>query len=103
LPEEIIINRITDAHLQALCDRINRATGSPAQPYVKQADGTHAAQIGCYHLSHAYGGVNLQRMCNDAGGVSTPLHYGHVPKRDLANRLQAFLAGIEAARSTVEA
>lgn len=91
-------DRITDKHLQALCDRINRVTGSPMVPYaLDTVKGKHVAQIGNYHISHAYGGVSLHRMVNDSGGVSSPLGYGHVPKRELYERMQAFIAGIGAA------
>lgn len=83
------MNRITEKHLQAIVDHLNRITGSPAAPYV---DGK--AQIGNYHLSHAYGGVCLHRMHNDGGGVSSPLSTGHVTKRELAGLLHAFIAGI---------
>lgn len=84
------MNRITDKHLQAKIDWLNKITGSPVEPY---ANGK--AQIGCYHLSHAYGGVCLHRMHNDAGGVSSPLSTGHIPKRELAGLLDAFIKGIE--------
>lgn len=90
------MQRITLTHLQAVIDRINRATGSPLQPYVKGDDGRHHAQPGCYHLSRAYGGYSLHRMCNEAGGVRDVFGCGHVPARDLANRMHAFLAGIDA-------
>lgn len=87
------MNRITEKHLQAIVDRLNRITGSPAEPYAKQGD-KFIAQIGNYHLSHAYGGVCLHRMHNEGGGVSSPLSCGHVTKRELANLLHAFIAGI---------
>ena len=89
------MNRITEKDLQAVCNRINRATGSPAEPYVKDADGKYHAQIGCYHLSHAYGGVALHRMYNDGGGVSD-VFGGHMPKRELYGKMHAFIAGIDA-------
>ena len=83
------MTRITEAQLQAIVDRLNRITGSPAEPYVNGK-----AQIGNYHLSHAYGGVSLHRMHNDGGGVSSPLSVGHVTKRELAGLMYAFIAGI---------
>lgn len=83
------MNRITDKHIEAIIDRLNKITGSPESPYV---DGK--AQIGNYHLSHAYGGVCLHRMHNDGGGVSSPLSTGHITKRELAGLLHAFIAGI---------
>ena len=88
-------DRITDKHLDALCARINKMTGSPEAPYRRDADGMRA-NVGNYHVSHAYGGVCLHRMSNESGGVTTPLTYGHVQKRDLYNAMQAFIAGFEA-------
>jgi len=83
------MNRVTEKQLQAVCDRLNRITNSPMQPYV---DGK--AQPGNYHLSHAYGGVCLHRMSNEGGGVNSPLSIGHVPKRELLNLMHAYISGI---------
>jgi hypothetical protein len=92
------MNRVTLNQLQAVIDRINRETGSPVEPYVLDADGKNRAQIGCYHLSRAYGGFALHRMVTEGGGVSSPLSTGHIPARDLLNRMHAFLLGLDAAR-----
>lgn len=89
--------RITIANLEAVVDRINRATGSPSSPWRREGD-RNRANIGNYHLSHAYGGVCLHRMCNESGGVTTPLGLGHVPKRELYEQLHAFVRGIEIAK-----
>lgn len=92
-------NRITEKDLKNLCDRLNEATGSPAQPWsVKPGETQHTANVGNYHISHAYGGVCLHRMHNEAGGVSCPLSQGHGPKRDLYNEMRAMLRGIELAK-----
>jgi len=85
------MQRITESQLQAVVDRLNRITGSPMAPY---ADGK--AQIGNYHLSHAYGGVCLHRMHNEGGGVSCPIIGGHVPKRELYGLMQAYISGLTA-------
>ena len=92
------MNRITEANLQAVVARINRITNSPMSPYVG-----NKAQIGNYHLSHAYGGVCLHCMATDDGGVSSPLGIGHVPKRELYNAMLAFIAGLNAAAEGVQA
>lgn len=92
------MNRITEANLQAVVDRINRITGSPMVPYVG-----NKAQIGNYHLSHAYGGVCLHRMATDGGGVSSPLSIGHVPRRELYHAMFSFIAGLNAAADGVQA
>ena len=88
------MERITKRDLQGLINRLNRLTDSPEVPYLKGEDGRYHAQIGCFHLSQAYGGFNLERMHNDAGGVTTPLNTGHIPARDLYNRIHAFINGI---------
>jgi len=91
-------DRITRKQLQYLVDEINRVTGSPSESWTKDSDGHYHANIGNYHLSGAYGGWNLERMHNDRGGVTTPLHCGHIPARDLYNRMRAFLTGLEECR-----
>ena len=95
-------NRITDKDLQAACDRINRMLGTPAYPYAKNGDGTHSAQIGGFHLSHAYGGVCLHQMVNTSGGVRSVLGGGHVTKRELYEKMHAFIAGLDEPRETQE-
>ena len=87
--------RITDKQLDAIAERLNKLTNSPLTPWINGK-----AQIGNYHISHAYGGVCLHRMHNEGGGVSSPLSCGHVTKRELADLMYAFIAGIN---STIEA
>ena len=87
-------HRVTQSHLQAVVDRINRITQSPMVPYAKDADGKHIAQIGNYHLSGAYGGVCLHRMQNDGGGVSSPLSSGHITNRQLLDLMYAYIQGL---------
>ena len=101
------MERITNATLDGTVRIINRLTGSPEAPYTKGADGRFTANIGCYHIGGAYGGVSLHRMLTDGGGVSDVFRCGHVPKRDLFERMRAFIDGIEVmkeqAREGVEA
>ena len=92
------MQRITVSHLEAIIARINRAAGAPAEPYALGADGRHHAQPGNYHLSRAYGGFCLHQMVNEGGGVRDVFSCGHVPARDLANRMHAFLSGLDAAQ-----
>jgi hypothetical protein len=81
--------------LEPIVARINRIFKMPATPYTKNAEGKFTANIGNFHLSQAYGGVCLHRMVNEGGGVSDVLQSGHVSKRELLNRMFAFLRGIE--------
>jgi hypothetical protein len=75
------MNRITDKQLDALCDYLNKITGNPITPY----NGHGRANVGNYHISHAYGGVCLHKISNDSGGVSCPLTHGVDTKRALYN------------------
>lgn len=89
------MSRITIKDLKAVCERLNRITGSPLAGYVKGEDGKYQSQVGNFHISQAYGGYSLHRMMNEAGGVSDVFYSGHVPARDLYNQMHAFIRGIE--------
>jgi hypothetical protein len=86
-------NRITDSMIQARIDQLNKLTDSPMTPYT---DGK--ANIGNFHLSSAYGGVCVHRMVNEAGGCSSPIVSYHTTKRDLFDRLCAFIDGYQLAK-----
>lgn len=88
------MKRITDVQLESMIKRLNRVTGNAETPYVKRGE-KYEAQVGCYHLSGAYGGVSLHQMDNKSGGVRDVFRCGHVPKRDLYNRISAFIDGLE--------
>lgn len=90
--------RITRKDLDAAVARLNKLTGSPADPYTLGADGRHHANPGNYHLSGAYGGWNVHRMVNEGGGVSCPISHGHIPARELFGLIHAYIKGIETAR-----
>jgi hypothetical protein len=92
-------DRITEKQLRAIVERINKVTNSPLEPWGKDAKGNNSANIGNYHLSFAYGGVELDRMVNHGGGVTCPIGSGHTSKRELAEKMWAFLAGLETAKS----
>ena len=89
------MERITQKQLEMLVDQINAATESPPEPY-RVEDGRHKANIGNYHLSGAYGGWALHRMDSDGGGVDDVFGSGHVPRRELYQRMRAFLVGLRA-------
>lgn len=94
------MDRITERDLQAVCDRINVAVnGAKLAAYSRDDDGRLTANIGAYVLDGAYGGWELHRMATAGGGVSDVFFCGHVPKRELYGRMQAFLRGLEAVGS----
>lgn len=93
------MDRITMRDLEATVRRINTICGTPQAPYCKiEARGEtmprYVAQIGCYHMSGAYGGYALHQMVNDGGGVRD-IFGGHLPKRELYERMHAFIRGLE--------
>jgi len=88
------MNRITDANLLNLIQRLNNLTGNPENCYTKTDSGFKATK-GSFHLSHAYGGVALMQMVNEGGGCSMPLMQGHTTKRDCYDQIYAFIKGIE--------
>lgn len=93
-------DRITLKDLEAVCARINRTVnGTDETPvWTRNEDGTLTATIGVYTLDGAYGGWELHRISNEAGGVSDVFRCGHVPKSLLYSLMQAFLTGYEAYR-----
>jgi len=89
------MQRITIKALEQQVEQINSITGNPMEPYSTDGEGKFSANVGCYHISQAYGGVQLVRMAA-GGGERCPLSQGHIPKRDLYNELNAFIAGLTA-------
>ena len=87
------MNRITKKLLVARIDTINSLLGMPETPYTRTNEG-FSANIGNFHLSQAYGGYCVHRMCNENGGVSTPIWAGHVSSREAYERICAFIAGL---------
>jgi hypothetical protein len=91
-------NRISIKALETLVSIINKETNNPETAYTKNEDGTYSANIGCYTIGQAYGGVSLEQICTTGGGVKCPLGSYHRPKRELYNELQAFRSGLEVAK-----
>ena len=87
------MNRISKKILQSRVETINCVLGMPDSPYTRTED-KFTANIGNFHLSQAYGGYCVNRMCNENGGVSTPIWAGHIPAREAYERICAFIAGL---------
>lgn len=90
-------DRITRHQLEQLTSYINRSVNGVNHESLwwRQDDGTLAAFVGDFYIDGAYGGVALYRVVTVSGGVSDVFGAGHIPKRDLYNRLQAFIRGME--------
>ena len=89
------MNRITEKNLEHLVERINILTKNPIKPYTMQKNGKYKANVGNHHLDWAYGGVQLNIMCNESGGVSHVIYTGFTTKRNLYDQISAFIQGLE--------
>jgi hypothetical protein len=88
------MNRITQSQLQGKIDLLNELTGNPLQQY-SLVDGKYRSQIGNYHLSMQNGGYALYRTVNEGGGINDIFSRGHGTKRELHERICAYILGIE--------
>lgn len=88
------MNTIKLSMLKAKIDYLNQITNSPAKPY-SEVNGKLVANIGNFHLYQAYGAYGLHRMVNEGGGITDSYIYGLHTKRELFNRLNSFIAGLE--------
>lgn len=85
--------RITRSFLEAKAKTINSMMGAPIEPY-RTVEGKTVANKGNYHISGAYGGYSLRRMCNESGGESDVFRVGHIPARELAGLMSAYIDGL---------
>lgn len=89
-------DRITQRDIGIICGCINKKTGSPSAQYTRTSDGKYNANIGCYYLSYAYGGVKLERISSSGGGCTDISQQGFDTKRKLYDWMRAFLDGLDA-------
>ena len=91
-------DRINQSDLQAVVNRINRATGNNLDAVTRGDNGRLTRNIGTYIIDSGCGGYQLQRITSDAGSIRN-ITIGYVSRRELYYQMQAFLAGIEASKS----
>jgi len=87
--------RITQKDLERVVLQINRALGRPETPYAKDENGMIEAEAGNFHIASACGGVALEEIQTDGGGVRRVSTDGYGTKRQLYTWMLAFLSGIE--------
>ena len=87
-------NRVTQKDLENVVDRINRITGNNIATHTRDKSGIRS-NVGNYHLDYAYGGVRLVQYMNEHGGIRVIID-GFGTKRELYEKMHAFIAGIEA-------
>jgi len=86
--------RTTLAQLEALTAELNKLLNRPLKPYEKD-NGKLTAQIGNFHLYHAYGAVALHEMANEKGAVQETIGLG--TKKELYTALHKLIQGVELA------
>ncbi len=86
--------QITLSMLKNKIEYLNQLTNSPLTPYSRIGD-RNIANIGNFHLYQAYGAYGLHRMVNKGGGVTDNHIYGLHTKRELFERLNSFINGLE--------
>ncbi len=91
-------NRVTRADVDRLCERINQATNSPTE-YGTTQRGKLTHNIGHFHCASGYGGLMFERTTSPLGGTVNIFGSGYIPTKDMYNRLQAFIKGLETGKS----
>jgi len=86
--------RVTSKMLEAKVDSLNALTNNSLDTW-KVTDKGLQGLVGNYHISQAYGGVALYQIANSGGGVHDIFNRGHMPKRELAGLIDAYMAGIQ--------
>jgi len=76
------MQRITEKMLEKRVDWLNKLKGFDSPEY---------STIGAFVLDYAYSGVSLHQYTNESGGVNDVFRCGHIPKRDLWNRICAYM------------
>jgi hypothetical protein len=88
--------RTTQMELESQASTLNRLAGFDDNEPLWQREGNeNKATVGMFYIDAAYGGVTLKRIVSDSGGVTDVFRSGHMPKRELADRMRAYMDGIE--------
>jgi hypothetical protein len=87
-------NRITVSQLESRVEYLNKITGSPETSWTKKNE-IMTANIGNHYLDGAYGGYDVCQIMNEGGGVNSLFNY-HRPKRELYEKLNSYISGIQA-------
>ena len=89
--------RTTTRHIELLIKQLNELTHNPTETnYLLTTNQGRKLcwNIGNYFLDSAYGGYDLVQVINEGGGITKPLYGGYVSKRELYNKLTAYINGV---------
>jgi hypothetical protein len=88
------MERITIKQLEAKVRLLNLITRNQTDVYLPyRKGGKLIANIGTYYIYQAYGGYQLQRICNEGGGASDITPYG--TKKELLYQVRAMVEAVE--------
>ena len=93
--------RITQKDLEQQVQELNTIFDLPQGRYTENEEtGEYTPNPGVFHLSYAYGGVALHQMSNKPGctGISSVFNTGHITKRELFNKMTAYIQGLRDSR-----
>ena len=82
--------RVTEQMIKNKIEMLNRMKGITGKTYNVK---------GAYTLDCAYGGYSLHEYTGSGGAVHDIFYCGHITKRDLLNRIDSFIAGMEAGKN----
>ena len=89
------MERITIDNLRRLAQRLCELTGNPVTPAQPYENGKpYTTNPGCMYIHQQAGGYCLEQICADGHGSRNVVSCGHIPARELYNRMHAFYAGI---------
>ena len=88
------MKRITERQLEIMTERLNEIVGFD--------ENVKYSTIGAYTISYAYGGVSLHQYVNEHGAIKDVFSCGHIPKRDLYNRIMAYMEGMKCNANNVK-
>lgn len=86
-------NRITVKDLRNMVATLNRAAGMPDKAWKTDETGRRVSIPGCYVLSGAYGGWQLQKIDNEHGGVVN-ITDGHRPAKEVYHAIYCYTQGL---------
>lgn len=97
----MVSNRVTREDLADLCKRINELTNSPTTMGIKLPRGEVRHNVGHFHCQPVPdgGGYEFRRIDMPYGGSVNVLGTGAIPRKDMFNRLNAFIKGIETGKA----
>jgi hypothetical protein len=95
-----MLKRVSQADLDQLCRVVNTRLGVPLEPWERDSGGRFRANIGSCYIAGSLGGVALEQIVGESGGVRVLLSAS--TKGELAGLMRAYLLGLESCEKNHE-